>query len=291
MSGHTATAACIDVDPATGEIVTGDVGGRVCVWRPVDAARTAYVATALGGDAPAKKVAGVALRGGEVAVISWDDKLRLGDGVALGGALALPGQPKGVAAAAGGLRAVVTGGALLVFRGRDQVASADAPFGATCVDATPDGALLAVGGKDRRIHLFRFDAAAAALAPAGHTGEFAGELSVVALQPSGAAVAGGDATREVRLYSTAPGCAGLRTDAWVFHTTRVTGLRWNPAGALLASVSSDRRICVWDPADNAPRLCLDLAAPAPFAGCAWADDATLWTIAIDGVGRRHALKL
>ena len=118
------------------------------------------------------------------------------------------------------------------------------------------------------------------------------------MQPSGATVAGGDAVREVRLYAappaTAPGDApltGLRTDAWVFHTTRVTGLRWNPAGTLIASVSSDRRICVWDPESNSPRLCMDLASPSPFAGCAWADDATLWTVAIDGVGRRHALTL
>ena len=292
--GHAAAAQFIDVDAASGEIVTGDLAGRVCVWRSADASRTAFSAAVLGGDVPAKKIAGVATAGGRVAVVAWDDKLRLGDlaGGALGSALPLPGQPKGVAlaAAAPALCVVATGAALLVFRDGSQVAKADVPYGATCVDVSPDGALIAVGGKDRRIHLYRLGAGDA-LAAAGESGEFAGELSVVALQPSGAAVAGGDANREVRLYSTSAGMPGLRTDCWVFHTTRVTGLRWDPAGALLASVSTDRRICVWDPASGSPRLVMDLASPSPFAGCAWADERTLWTVAIDGVGRRHALAL
>jgi len=295
ISGHAAAAQYIDFDASTGEIVTGDLAGRVCVWRAVDEARTTYVARALTGDVPTKKVAGVAAARGEVAVIAWDDKLRVGEaaGGALGAALPLPAQPKGLAlpAAAAGLRFVVTAGALLAFRAGAAAPAATLPlaYGATCLDCTPDGARLAVGGKDRRIHLYRF--AGDAFAADGETGEFAGELSVVALHPGGETVAGGDAVREVRLYATAAGCAGLRTDAWVFHTTRVTGLRWSPSGRALASVSTDRRICVWDPAAKEPRLVQDLAAPSPFAGCAWADDTTLWTVAIDGVGRRHALPL
>lgn len=297
VQGHQAAAQYIDFDPSTGELVTGDLAGRVCVWRPTDApARTAFVASVVGGEAPTKKVAGVAARGGALAVIAWDDKLRIGDaaGGALTATLALPAQPKGlaVAAAAPATRVVVTGAALLVFQGAAQVAALALDYGATCVDISADGGLVAVGGKDRRIHLYRLGAGGAAPADAGATAEFAGELSVVALHPSGATVAGGDAVREVRLYATAAGAlAGLRTDGWVYHTTRVTGLRWNPAGTLLASVSTDRRICVWDPASDAPRLSMDLACPSPFAGLAWVDDTTIWTVAIDGVGRRHALAL
>ena len=73
------------------------------------------------------------------------------------------------------------------------------------------------------------------------------------------------------------------------HTTRVTGLRWSPSGGALVSVSSDRRICVWDPASDAVKRTFDLALPTPFAAVAWASDEAVWTAGTDGVLVRRVL--
>jgi WD40 repeat protein len=291
--GHQAAMHFIDVDPSTGEIVTGDVAGRVCVWRPTDEAHTVYTATVLKGDVPTKKVAGVTGRGGEVAVVSWDDKLRIGEAAsnALKAAVAMPGQPKGIAVAASNpkIKVVVTGSAIVVVDGAAAPVSTPAVFGPTCVDISADGSVVAVGGKDRKIHVYKL--AAGVLTADGETKEFGGELSVVAVHPDGSAVAGGDAVRDVRLYSTGADKAAIRVGRWVYHTTRVTGLKWSPNGRHLVSVSTDRRLCVWDPNSDAPKLSIDLANPAPFAAVAWADDNTVWTVGIDGVALRRSLAL
>jgi WD repeat-containing protein 1 (actin-interacting protein 1) len=299
VHGHQGAAQYIDIDQESGEIVTGDLNGRVCVWRPQDEKRTVYAARVLRGEVATKKIAGVATRGGEVAVVAWDDKLRLGETATeeLKTTVALPGQPKGVAIASGNpkVKVVVTGSAILVLlAGVAAPVSHAAAYGPTCVDISSDGKLVAVGGKDKKIHLYQCNTATGALTDDGETKEFGAELSVVALNPDGLSVAGGDGLREVRLYSTAVGekdKAALRVGRWVYHTTRVTGLKWSPNGKNLVSVSTDRRLCVWDPASDAPKLSIDLANPSPFAAVAWADDNHVWTLGTDGVGVRRALPL
>lgn len=73
-------------------------------------------------------------------------------------------------------------------------------------------------------------------------------MSSVSITPDGQLVAVGDALREIRLYNTGDK-ACVKRDRWRSHTTRVSRVAWSPSGHLLASVSSDRRICFWA-ADN-----------------------------------------
>jgi len=319
LRGHAAPITSLALDVKTGGIVSADAGGRVVAWRPRDDGRTLYDSAVLEGDLPSKKAtgalnqmgacacarlhpapsnaplgAGVAVSGGELAVISWDDKLRIGDAVsgAIRATLPLPGQPKGVAVSEvrHSQRIVVTGAAVIVFHGATVAATVDAPWAPTCVDVTVDGSLVAVGGKDKKIHFFRV-AADGALTADGETKECTGELSVVGFSPDGTLVAGGDAVREVRLYSTAAGKETLKSSRWMNHTTRVTGLKFSPDGRYIATVSTDRRLCIWDPAADAPKLSIDLANPVPFAGVVWADATTIWTLGVDGVATRRVLTL
>ena len=297
VTGHQAPVCALHVDRATGAVLTGDQAGRVCVWRPRDEGRSVFDATVATGDAPPKKVSCVAVGGGGMAVGSWDDKLRVGDAAsgAFTGVVALPGQPKGVAVAPGApdVRVVVTGGAVLVVAGSAVVQTVDAPWAPTCVSIAAGGSgVVAVGGADKRVHLF-------ALAPGGGPGcltagavtpEAAAAVSAVAVSPDGARVALGDAGREVRLYAAGDG-APLVSGRWMAHTTRVTGLAWSPSGALLASVSSDRRICLWEPGSDAVRKTFDLAHPHPFVGVDWLAEDVLLTAGADGVVVRRALVL
>lgn len=293
LGGHQAPATVVDIDRATGRLYSGDMGGRVVMWVPRGDGGAVFDATVASGDVPSKKVSALAVAGGQLAVGSWDDKLRIGDATtgALKATIALPGQPKGVAASAAApdVRVVATGSAVVVTSGAAIATTVDAAWGPTCVAISDDGATVAVGGNDKRVHLYKL-APGGALTAGPVTAEAGAAVSVVAVSPDGSKVAMGDATREVRLYAAADG-APLVSGRWMAHTTRVTGLKWNPSGSLLASVSSDRRIALWDPASDAVKKTFDLAHPQPFAGVAWAGDDALWTLGTDGVLVRRVLVL
>ena len=165
------------------------------------------------------------------------------------------------------------------------------PWRPTCVDVAAGGAAVAVGGEDGRVRFFSLDAASGALAEAGAGAKDAGcALSCVAFSPDGARLAVADAGREVRLFDAASHECRV-SGRWMAHTTRVTGLRWSPSGAYIASVASDRRLAVWRPGDDGPVLTQDLAHSAPFAGAAWASNTELWVFGTDGVAVKKTLAL
>jgi WD repeat-containing protein 1 (actin-interacting protein 1) len=292
ITGHQQPTVCMDLDRATGLIYTACMAGRTCVWRPVDEARTTYEATLATGEVATKKAAAIAVAGKEVAVAAWDDKLRIGDAVTgvLTATVPLGGQPKGLAVspAAPDVRIVPTGSAVLVIKGSAVAATVAAAWGPTCVDISADGSIVAVGGADKKVHVYRLSGSS--LVEEGETKEAGAAISCVAISPDGATVAAGDALREVRLYTVATR-ETLVSGRWMNHTTRVTGLKWSPSGAVIASVSTDRRLCVWDPKADQARLSIDLANPHPFVACAWASETDLWTLGSDGVASLRKLTL
>ncbi len=288
--GHNQPMQYLDIDTKTGNIYTGCMGGRVVVWRPNNEERTLFTPQVISGEVATKKIAGLAVAGGEVASIAWDDKLRIGDSTTgeFKSAIPLGAQPKGVAVspAAPDVRIVVTGSAVIVFKGASQVSSTPAAWGPTCVDVSLDGSKVAVGGKDKKVHVYTLSGTE--LKEAGETKEAGAEISVVAISPDGSQIAAGDALREVRLYASATQEA-LVSSRWMNHTTRVTGLKWSPNGSVIASVSTDRRLCIWDPKSDTAKHSFDLAHPQPFAACAWASDTELWTLGTDGVATRRII--
>lgn len=296
VRGHQAPATVFDYDQATGRIYSADAAGRTCVWSPSDEARTTYVASVATGEVATKKASAIAVRGAELAVGAWDDKLRVGDAATgeLKATIALPGQPKGIAIhpANPAIKFVATTSAIVIVSG-SAVSGAPiaAPWNPTCIDISADGSILAVGGKDKKVHVYKVAAADGALTPDGETAEFGAEISVVGISPDGKQIAAGDGLREVRLYGSGEGKPGIRVSRWMNHTTRVTGLKWSPDGRHIATVSTDRRLCVWVPEADAPKVSIDLAYPQPYAGVTWADNNTIWTLGTDGVMVRKVLAL
>lgn len=298
IEGHQAPALCIEVDRASGNVYTGCGGGRLCVWRPQDEARTVYEPRVATGEVATKKAAAVCLSGGAVAIAAWDDKLRVGDATTgqLQRTVALGGQPKGVAACGlvPGVFLVATGVAVQAVRAADGavIATAACAWAPTCIDAAEQALVVCVGGADKRVHVFALGADGASLVEQGEaTKEAPAPISVVAVSKDGTQVAAGDTQREIRLYATAGAKEAAKSGKWMNHTTRVTGLKWSPSGKWLASVSTDRRLCVWTPDQDAAVLSLDLAGPQPFTACVWADESSLWLLGSDGVARKKVLAL
>jgi WD40 repeat protein len=297
VKGHVGPACVCDFDAKTGRMLTGDMAGRACIWNPANEQRTQFEAVVASGEVASKKLSGISVAGDEFATVSWDDKLRIGDATTgvLRAAIALKGQPKGVvvSSAAPSLRVVATGQVVCLFSGDKLVCEVDAPYAPTCLDMSGNGAMVAVGGKDKKVHFYAVSATG--LTSNGQTKESGAEISAVALNADGSQCAAGDSLKEVRLHSTSgAGDADKETlvaNRWMYHTTRVTGAKFSPNGKYIATVSSDRRICIWDPNDHAVKLAIDLAHPQPFCGVQWADDNSIWTLGIDGVMVRRVLAL
>ena len=81
-----------------------------------------------------------------------------------------------------------------------------------------------------------------------------------------------------RCYAVNSVYTAARQGVWVHHTTRVSALAWAPSGRLLATVSTDRRICLWDPATRKLSKKIERAlhlagAPQGEGGCVWSRDA------------------
>ena len=216
-----------------------------------------------------------------------------GWGGELTASVALGGQPRGCASspALTGVYLVITSTSLLTVSAVGVLATVPCPWKPTCVAVSGDGKRVAVGGEDKFVHFFSLDPRAPASTP-GYLGPASKEAhappSCASFSPDGTLLAVGDAGREVRLYATASRECTV-SGRWMEHTTRVTGLRWSPGGGSIASVASDRRLVVWDPAGDTPRLKVDLAHAHPFAACTWASEKEIWMLGIDGVAVKKSL--
>jgi WD40 repeat protein len=109
----------------------------------------------------------------------------------------------------------------------------------TVVAASPDGRLLATGGKDHKARLW--DAATGSTIGA----ELVHRATVwsAAFSPDGRLLATGDEAGEVRLWESATGRA---LGATMRHEGEVTGLAFRPGGRVLVSASEDRTARLWD---------------------------------------------
>jgi len=188
---------------------------------------------------------------------------------------------------------VATSSALLLVAGGAVVSTTPAPWKPTCVALSLDGAQVAVGGEDKKVHFFTFNPSTPSTPPTevGVGSKEAGSPpSCLAFSPDGAVLAMGDAGREVRLYAVASRECTV-SGRWMAHTTRVTGLKWSPNGQYIATVASDRRLVIWDPTADSPKLTFDLAHAHPFAAVAWASNSEVWVLGTDGVAVKKTLAL
>jgi WD40 repeat protein/subtilase family serine protease len=116
----------------------------------------------------------------------------------------------------------------------------------TSVAFSPDGSLMASGGADRTIKLWRVSDGALVRTLTGHTGG----VTSVAFSPDGRLLASGSGLgdRTIRLWRVSDG-ALVRT--LTGHTDWVNSVAFSPDGSLIASGSRDRTIRLWRVSDGA----------------------------------------
>ena len=241
-----------------GHIITGDIDGRLCVWKPVENASGQYVGSIVGGETHTGKITGIFSDGKTLSSVGWDDKLRIGTLEVFEHVVPIGGQPRGLASSSAcpDIRVIATNGALKVFKGTEEACSVEVDWAPIVVEMDSSGKMLVAGGEDCRLHLYAVDGNGS-LSELGQTKPCNAAISSVAISPDGKYIAAGDRGREVKLYSAVSPYETVRSGDWMNHATRVTGLAWSPLGNYLCSVSSDRRICFWSPDSVSAVKCVD----------------------------------
>jgi len=115
--------------------------------------------------------------------------------------------------------------------------------GVSSLAIDPGGTLLASGGSDALIKLWRLPDGALLSTLTGHTQD----VVALAISPDGTLLASGSADSTVKLWSLADGSL-LGTLAG--HTLPVAGLAFAPDGQLLASGSADATVKLWNIVDG-----------------------------------------
>jgi len=140
--------------------------------------------------------------------------------------------------AAGGWSAVATRESVLMLKGENVSFENKCSYSPTCVAVSRDGTQVAVGGADKKIHVY--DNNGGKLAEQ-YAVEHGGALCAVAFSPSGTLIAGGDADKDVIVWK---GREKVSKDFG--HSARVDKVRFSPDGAHLATASLDSSFILWN---------------------------------------------
>jgi len=231
------------VAPQTGHFYTCDTDGFLTQYDHATGLGSWFAGKGHGG----KSIIGCATNSDAslVASIGLDNKLCLnsvkdlefGPGIPVGGA------PKCVAAgrASPDLFAVGTSKEVLVVVSAGAVVSeTELKFEPFCCAFSPDDSLLAVGGKDKLVHVF--SVAGGKLTEVGAYAKHTSHIMAVEFSPDGKVLTSAGKDRQIYHWDSA---GKPLNNGWKYHSQTINDCSWAPDGSVFSSGSQDETINVW----------------------------------------------
>jgi hypothetical protein len=156
---------------------------------------------------------------------------------------------------------VATASGIEAIRDGKKVFGLQVNYTPTSISAHAKSKLVAVGGEDNKVYLYKVDTDGK-LDAAGTLEKNRTAVTAVSFSPDGSLLAVGDGGGKVLVYDIASkevrdhfiyrrnddnniSSTQVTIQHWVFHTSRIQSIAWTPSGKYAASASLDTNVYVW----------------------------------------------
>jgi len=286
FTGHCTTIESMDVNKATGEVITGGGDGSVVTWTNGSASKwCGGAANPLNGGVHSSCVSTVNITSGGVVTSGWDDSLRVGLNNTSTGAQGLGSQPKSSGGNCGGSLVVVALKNALVVSSNGSISSKleNLSYSPLSVAVSADEQTVCVGGSDNKLRVYSVSGGALAEKHTA-TDNPISPITALSFSPSGELLATGDA-KEVRVYKTSDWTCDIK-GRWQFHTSKITCLDWSLDGEFICSGGQDESIFIWSKAKKMKRVQYKFTHKGGVSGAAWVgsgEERKIVSCGLDGV--------
>jgi len=231
----------------------------------------------------------VAADGKHVWTVSLDgDKVRYNDAEKLlwDNPTALGGQPVALAAANKDPNLAVCAlfqNKIVTLRSGKVVTPEAISYRPCCIAFSADDQFVAVGGEDKKVHIYKVDTKAATLKESAvYTGGHLGRVLTVRWSADSKFLVSADSSRMICIFDSAG--KQQNSTSWTFHNASVTEVAWPASGSSqLATCSQDQDVLVWTDLKTFEHQMqrIQLAHPLGVDHVAFVDDNTLITSGAD----------
>jgi WD40 repeat protein len=277
ICGHNKSITALTVD--NGSIITASFDARMLRWN-LDGTNERFT-----GEGHSNQISQVTVLGDYLVTAGMDDTVRVAhkSKCEFINSYATDGPVFDVdAVKTGKVAAAVTRGTVSLFDTTQLVNKASLSFEALCCAISVDEQIIAVGGKDKKLHLFNND-----LKETGVL-DCLGEVTCVRFSPNGQFVATADSSRNIFVWDVAT--KKKLVEGWQYHNAKVNSLAWNADNNRLASGSLDGFVYVWNVSNPTVRLSMMNANVVGVNVVAWIDDCTVATAGQDCALKTWKLK-
>jgi len=271
INGHSKKINSLVYDKNTHKVYTVDIDSNIIEWN-LDGGHTAHFE----GTAHGNSATRLALNGGNLYSISLDDTLKVSSVTSreFGPNNATDGQPVDVKSC-GDHVIVLTTSKIVIYNGGEVVNTQALNFEATCVAIHPSGTEVAIGGKDKNIHVYNKNGNN--FTPKHNLAANNGAITCLEYSSNGRYLASGESSRHVKCWEGKE----IKTANWVFHSTTITSLAWCPDDEHVVTGSVDTNVIVWSVSKPMKRIMINGAHYGGVTGVCWVDANTVASVGDD----------
>ncbi|KAI9288350.1 WD40-repeat-containing domain protein [Umbelopsis sp. AD052] len=227
-------------------LFTGSYDGRVCGWQ-YGTEQDKTLPQPLQGEQHTNQITSMVVQGDSLFSAGMDDVIRVGkatDQTYSGSSIAVGSQPKTVSVSNDDTLVVATSNGIQIYDKQQKKLGENNNLGFTPTAAgiSANGQTIVVGAEDGKSRVYKYENGRASLE---HTLESnRGAISAIAVNPKEALVAVGDSVGKIFVYDLTTGKSVV--SQWVYHSARITSIKWSECGVFAVSGSLDTNIYVWN---------------------------------------------